>query len=379
MEQSAGHLDGAERRCELVLEHAAEAVGLAEFDVCFACQSVSRHADARCQLIERLRGDQRALLLGVAEILELPRDAGDAFVENIERNAARLTQHLRRGFRIAERLVVKAPALAVHLEAALGDRRPGDQDVVRGRDRAVALIAGKRGHARTERLAPQHRIALIARMAEVERIGHLRDMPPHQFRVSAVAVAGEHQRAAADGFAGDPHAFDEAVVIREQRLADTAGQDRDVARLRGAAQAIDQLGAGAARQAVHAMRRMARVVEIGNHLERHVVGTREPLDGRPRVRCDGLHQLRVGLAVRFAGNVFGEALRRILDAPLPLKARARRRDEAGRQRCRSAWHRIALDHHRIDAGFAGGKRGAKACGARADDQQRHFAVELDVL
>ena len=180
-------------------------------------------------------------------------------------------------------------------------------------------------------------------------------------------------------FAGDPDAFDEAVLVREQRLADAAGQDRNVARLRGAAQPVDQLGAGAARQAVHAMRRMARIVEIGNHLERHVVGIRKPLDGRPCVRCDGLHQLRVGLAVRLAGNVFGEALRRILDAPLPLEARARRRDEAGRQSRRSAWHRVALDHHRLDAGFAGGERGAKACGTRADDQQRHFAVEVDVL
>ena len=41
-------------------------------------------------------------------------------------------------------------------------------------------------------------------MAEkVERIGHLRDMPLHEFRVSAVTVAGQHQRATADGFAGN--------------------------------------------------------------------------------------------------------------------------------------------------------------------------------
>ena len=117
-----------------------------------------------------------------------------------------------------------------------------------------------------------------------------------------------------------PHAFDEAVLIREQRLADAAGQDRDVAPLHGAAQAIDQLGASAARQAVHAMRRMARVVEIGNHLERHVVGTREPLDGRPCVRCDGLHELCVGLAVRFAGNVFGKTLSPNPRCPAPAES-----------------------------------------------------------
>ena len=124
-------------------------------------------------------------------------------------------------FRIAERLVGEAAPLRVDLKAALHDRRPGDQDVVRRRDRAVPLIAGEMREPRAERLAPQHRVALVAGMAEVERVGHLGDVAPHQRRVAAVAVAGEHQRAAADGLAravARHHldAFDEPVLVGEQ-------------------------------------------------------------------------------------------------------------------------------------------------------------------
>ena len=41
-----------------------------------------------------IRPDQRARLLGVLEILELPRHARDARIENVERDSARLAQHL---------------------------------------------------------------------------------------------------------------------------------------------------------------------------------------------------------------------------------------------------------------------------------------------
>ena len=55
--------------------------------------------------------------------------------------AGRLAQDLRRLLGIAVALVGEALAVDIDLKAALHDRRPGDEDAVRMRDRAVALIA----------------------------------------------------------------------------------------------------------------------------------------------------------------------------------------------------------------------------------------------
>src|SRR5262245_33016208 len=164
MEQRARYLDGAERRLELLLEYAAKTVRLAELDVRLTHQHLGRHTDAQRQFVERLRNDQRALLLGIPEILELPRDACDARIENVERHAIRLAQHLCRRFRVAERFIVKPPALAVHLKAPLCDCRPSNENVVWARDRAVPLITAERIRPRAERLAPQHCITLVARV-----------------------------------------------------------------------------------------------------------------------------------------------------------------------------------------------------------------------
>ena len=66
-----------------------------------------------------------------------------------------LREDMRRLLGIALRLVGKAVRIRVHLDAAFGDGRPGDQDAVRLRNRAVSLIAGEMTAGRGERLAPQ--------------------------------------------------------------------------------------------------------------------------------------------------------------------------------------------------------------------------------
>ena len=93
---------------------------------------------------------------------------------------------------------------------------------------------------RTERLAPQHRIASVARMTEVKRIRHFGDVAAHQFGVAAIAVASEHKRATADRLAAaiarhHLDAFYEALVVRVQRLGDAAAENWDIARLHSAA------------------------------------------------------------------------------------------------------------------------------------------------
>src|SRR3954462_1432155 len=100
-------------------------------------------------------------------------------------------------------------------------------------------------------------------MAEVERLPHFGNVSLHQFGIAAVAVAAEHQRATSDRFAASKlDAFNESVLVGEQCFARAPGQDWDVALLYRAAQPVDQLGSRAARQSVHTMRRMARIVEV---------------------------------------------------------------------------------------------------------------------
>ena len=65
-------------------------------------------------------------------------------------------------------------------------------------------------------------------------------------------------------------------------LGHALGQNDDLVCFRSASQAVDQLLPGAARQAVHAQRRMARIVEIVDHVERQAVTVRQPFDQRPR-------------------------------------------------------------------------------------------------
>ena len=78
---------------------------------------------------------------------------------------------------------------------------------------------------RAQRIAPEHGIAAIAGVAEVERVRHFGNEPAHQLGIAAIAVAGEDQRAAADALA-------RAVAAQEFDAADAAARLREQA-LRG--------------------------------------------------------------------------------------------------------------------------------------------------
>ena len=98
---------------------------------------------------------------------------------------------------------------------------------------------------RSERFAPQHGVAAIARMAEIEGVGHLRNKLSDQIWIPAIAIAGENQCFAADPFsravtAQHLYAADTAVGLRQQPLGHAFGQENDIICLRGIAQPVDQ-------------------------------------------------------------------------------------------------------------------------------------------
>ena len=59
-------------------------------------------------------------------------------------------------------------------------------------DRAMALVAREMGELCAQRLAPEHGVAAIAGMAEIERVAHRGNVARNQVGIAAVAVAGEH-------------------------------------------------------------------------------------------------------------------------------------------------------------------------------------------
>ncbi len=143
---------------------------------------------------------------------------------------------------------------------------------MRRRDRAVTLIGAKVGKLRAERVAPDDGIAAVARVAEVKCVRHLRYVAADELRISAVTIARQNQRVAANAFAGsvvmnDIDAADMAIRIRQNPVDDAARENDDIVRFSGLAQAIDQFLSGPARQAVHAHCRVAGIVEIVDHIE----------------------------------------------------------------------------------------------------------------
>ena len=114
------------------------------------------------------------------------------------------------------------------------------------------------------------------------------------------------------------------------------------------------------------------------HVERQTVAVRQPFDERSRTVRDRADNRGIGLTMRLALNVDGKQLRIVADAFDALEPRAGGGNEAGRQRRRAGRHGVALDQHRIGAGFLGRQRRAQPGGAGADDQQRRFGVERDV-
>ena len=70
---------------------------------------------------------------GFAEILELSCHRRYSCVEYLPHESTRLPEDLGGLFRIATGFVTEAATVAIHLDAAFHDDRPGDQDVMRRR------------------------------------------------------------------------------------------------------------------------------------------------------------------------------------------------------------------------------------------------------
>ena len=157
---------------------------------------------ATSQPIER--GERRRVVgvpdgprvLGRDEVGKGAAEREQAVVEDVPGDAAGLRQHLHRGFRVADGLVVEAFAARIDLDAALRHQRPGDQRALRHRPRPVALIAAEVGEPRAERLTPRDGAAVVADMAGEHRVAHLGQPLAHHRGVAAEAVAGQDQAAA---------------------------------------------------------------------------------------------------------------------------------------------------------------------------------------
>ena len=91
---------------------------------------------------------------------------------------------------------------------------------------------------------------------------------------------------------------------------------------------VDEFRAGPARQAVHATRAVAGIIEIVHDREWQAITVGEPFDGRAgRVRYDS-HDRLVRLAMRLGLDLAREQGGRIGDLKQALKTRAGGGDEA---------------------------------------------------
>ena len=277
-------------------------------------------------------------------------------------------------------LVGKAPPLRVDLDRAFHHQRPGDQHPVRMGQRAMALAAAQLPARRAHRLAPQHGIASVTRVAIIERAGHAGDKPCDQLRVAAIAVAGQHQRLAGDGLApaarpGQRHRAHSGGLVQMQHLRMRLGDQRDAGGLDGGDQAGEQRLAGALGHRMHAVATVAGIEEVGQHLPFQPVRVGEPVERRPDLAGGKGDQRLVGCPLGLGLDVGGKAPGVVVGYPRrALRGRRRRGNEAGGHRCGAGGRGVALHHHHLGAGIVSGQRRGEAAGACAD----HQYVCLDV-
>src|SRR5665811_2562518 len=86
-------------------------------------------------------------------------------------------------FGIAPRFIAETPAVAVDLNATLHNHGPGDQNIMRRRERPVALIGAEISKLRAECVTPDDGITAISRVAEIERVGHFRNEAADQLGI----------------------------------------------------------------------------------------------------------------------------------------------------------------------------------------------------
>jgi hypothetical protein len=186
---------------------------------------------------------------------------------------------------------------AVDLDTAFHHQRPGNQDAMRMRQRAVALITRQMFDACAQRLPPDQRVTSIALMAVVETIGNLGNMLAHERGIAAETIARQHERLATEHFNGpvrpaDPDCRNLVALIHIKRRHMRSGDNRDLRRLDSSQQSRLQPRAGLLGHRVHPVTRMAGIEEIIEHDPLKPVRIGQPfqrwpdcLRGEPGQRC----------------------------------------------------------------------------------------------
>src|SRR5580704_17531496 len=179
MKQCAGDLDRMEGldakllRRELTAVAILPALCLQAFDVRpFRGESRGRHVHGARELRNAVAGQYGTSPFRIAKILELPRHRCNLSIEYDPSNLAGLAKNFRGLLGISLRFIAEPQAVAIDLNSTLHDGGPGDQDIVRRRDRAVALIGAEVRQFGAECFSPHESVAAVSRMAEIERVSH---------------------------------------------------------------------------------------------------------------------------------------------------------------------------------------------------------------
>ena len=117
----------------------------------------------------------------------------------------------------------------------------------------MALVSAEAGKLSAECLTPQHSVAAITGMTEIQRLRHLRYEAAYQLRIAPIPAAGKDQSSAANALAcavatHDLNAAYTTIGFCDQPVRDDFGQDDGLTLFSGLAQPVDKLPTCAARQ-----------------------------------------------------------------------------------------------------------------------------------
>src|SRR5262249_52605505 len=185
----------------------------------FLGKDIRRKAHPGCEFVDSVGDKHRTGAFRSLKVLELPRDAGNARIEDIPGRSTRLPEHFRGLFRITASFITEPPALRIDLKTAL-DHGPRYQVIGGRRAGTVPLMGAWTCKLGVEPFSPRNGVAAIAGMSEIQCVRHLRYEAAYQLGVAAVTVAGEDQSVAADALAASiaPHnlkAANPTVFFRE--------------------------------------------------------------------------------------------------------------------------------------------------------------------
>jgi hypothetical protein len=246
-------------------------------------------------------------------------------------------------------------------------------------DVAMPLVGAEMADGGPELLAPQDRLALVAVMAEPERIGDLRHVGATSARLPPKPLQARTSRPQPIRSTDPSGRATETPSIRSPSAWSVVDGASHRIGMPSASQAARSRSTSSRperrRQAVHAAARMAGIVEIGDDREGQPVAVGQPFDdrrsaarrARRRARDRSRHSPCAGCRRRT-----GRACRRCpphagSGCPPPGSARPTARWTRGRG--------VALEDEHLLPGLARGERGHHPAGARADHQRLDCAVE----